>query len=49
MTHLTIKVEGPALSGAAKELDAKVTAAGEKVRTLKTAKAEKAEVDLIVI
>ena len=43
------KVEGPALSGAAKELDAKVTAAGEKVRTLKTAKAEKAEVDLIVI
>merc|ERR1719370_775560 len=39
------KVEGPALSGEAKELDAKVTAAGEKVRALKTAKAEKAEVD----
>merc|ERR1712130_759038 len=39
------KVEGPVLSGEAKELDAKVTAAGEKVRALKTAKAEKAEVD----
>merc|ERR1712192_152810 len=39
------KVEGPALSGAAKELDAKVAAAGEKVRALNTAKAEKAEVD----
>ena len=33
------------MSGEAKELDAKVTSAGEKVRALKTAKAEKAEVD----
>jgi len=39
------KVEGPTLSGEAKELDAKVTAAGEKVRALKAAKADKAEVD----
>ena len=42
---LILKVEGPTLSGEAKELDAKVTAAGEKVRALKAAKADKAEVD----
>jgi len=39
------KDDGPTLSGEAKELDAKVTAAGEKVRALKAAKADKAEVD----
>ena len=38
-------MEGPALSGEAKELDTKVAAAGEKVRALKTAKADKAEID----